>query len=108
MKKTILGTGILAVLIAIACNNEGSAGQASGSAPDGQKIYKQNCAICHGNDGRLGSAGAKDLSVSTFTLEERIHIVKYGKGGMTPFNGVLNDAETEAVCVYLDELISGK
>ena len=37
---------------------------------DAKKIYKQNCVICHGLDGKLGINNSKDLtkSVSSFKV----------------------------------------
>ena len=38
----------------------------------GKLIYKQYCIVCHGADGKLAVSGAKDLSISTVSKEERI------------------------------------
>src|SRR5262245_7849769 len=57
--------------------------------PDGMAVFRQYCVTCHGADGKLGLNGAKDLTASTLTLEERINIIAYGKKIMTPFNEIL-------------------
>lgn len=72
--------------------------------PDGKALYEQNCAVCHGEDGKMGSAGAKDLSVSALNAEQRFSIITNGKGAMTPFKDVLDEEQRKAVAAYLDEL----
>ena len=48
--------------------------------------------------------GAKDLTISEADLTERVAQVYFGKGLMTPFKGVLSDAEIVAVSQYLETL----
>jgi mono/diheme cytochrome c family protein len=74
--------------------------------PDGKALYEQNCSICHGDDGKLGSAGAKDLSISTMTLEQRMAIILNGKGGMAPFgDDMINEEQRKAIAEYLDTFL---
>ncbi len=75
------------------------AGQ-NASAPDGMAVFRQNCVVCHGADGRLGLNGAKDLTVSVVPLQERIEIITHGKNLMTPFGTILSPAEIAAVAAY--------
>lgn len=75
------------------------AGQNS-AGPDGMAVFRQNCVICHGADGRLNLNGAKDLSASVRTREERIEIIAHGKNMMTPFQTILSPAEIAAVADY--------
>ena len=71
---------------------------------DGAKIYKKYCVSCHGIYGDMGTNGAKNLQESELTREERIEIVTKGKGVMTPWGGILNEGEIEAVADYTFEL----
>lgn len=71
---------------------------------DAAKIFKLNCAICHGRKGDLSINGSKILKDSKTTLVERVAQVYYGKGTMTPYKGILNDHEIIAVARYIDEL----
>jgi mono/diheme cytochrome c family protein len=87
-------------LVLISCNP----GEKSGEAKSPEALYNGSCGICHGKDGKLGQGGAKDLSISTLTLEERIKIIEYGKPGMTPFKGVMRDEDIRVVAEYLDVL----
>lgn len=69
-------------------------------AVDGAKIFKQNCEICHGADGKLGANGSKDLTVSEYDLNERIAMITKGKGVMMAFESILSLAEIKAVAEY--------
>lgn len=70
------------------------------NAPDGMAVFRQYCITCHGADGKLGLSGAKDLSISTLTVEERVNNVTNGKKMMPPFNEVLSPEEIKAVVEY--------
>jgi mono/diheme cytochrome c family protein len=83
-------------------------GSSTPSAPDGQAIFRQYCVTCHGADGKLGLNGARDLSASTLTLEERINVITYGRKVMTPFNEVLTPEEIKAVAEYTQKLAPQK
>lgn len=105
------------VLLAAACGsaeeqiNRRSAAAQSASAttiPDGAAIFRQYCVTCHGADGKLGLSGAKDLTASTLTPEERLNIITYGKKVMTPFNEVLTPEEIKAVAEYTQKLMAPK
>lgn len=109
-----------AVLLCIACGSaeeqvNGSAAAAqtvhadkAAYAPDGMAIFRQYCVVCHGADGKLALNGAKDLSASILTLEERINIITNGKKLMTPFNEILTPEEIKAVAEYTQKLASQK
>lgn len=69
-------------------------------APNGDKIFKTYCITCHGLDGKLALNGAKDLSVTALTLEERIEQITKGKGLMTPYESILSKEQIQAVAEY--------
>lgn len=77
---------------------------AAPATPDGKAIFRQYCVTCHGADGKLGLNGAKDLTASILTLEERINVITYGRKVMTPFNEVLTPEEIRAVAEYTQQL----
>jgi mono/diheme cytochrome c family protein len=96
---------LTATLALTSCSEEKPAGATvSGSkgpsAPDGMAVFRKYCVACHGADGKLGLNGAKDLSKSQLTLEERIQIITKGKNLMTPFGEILSEAEIKAVADY--------
>ncbi len=79
--------------------------KAAGTNRKGRLVYKQYCVICHGADGKLGVSDAKDLSVSTIDMEERINQITNGKGLMTPYKDILSEEQIQSVAEYLDELL---
>lgn len=58
-------------------------------AEHGASLYTMHCAQCHGEDGKLGSSGAKDLSASKLSDDKILHIIKNGKGAMPPMKALL-------------------
>lgn len=73
---------------------------------NGEVIFTQVCAACHGQDGKLGVGGAKDLSQSTLKHQEVVQMVAKGKGLMQPYESVLSEQEIEAVATYTEGLRS--
>lgn len=81
-----------------------SVSEADIAAVDAKKKYKLLCAACHGFKGDLNVNGAKDLTISTVSLEESVAQVYHGRGLMTPFKGIMKDAEIIAVAKYIETL----
>jgi len=73
-------------------------------AMDGKTIYKKYCSVCHGFKGDMQMNGAKDLRKLKTSLVERVAQVNFGKGLMTPFEGVLKEEEIVAVAKYIETL----
>lgn len=66
-----------------------------------QKLYS-SCKVCHGKDGKKMFGGASDLSVSELGIDERVAIIKNGKGKMTPYEGRLQESEMRALAEYIE------
>lgn len=63
-------------------------------AERGKALYDAKCASCHGEDGKLGSSGAKDLSQSTLAdVEIKNCILNGNDKGMPPFKDQLGSEE---------------
>ena len=77
---------------------------ANDDGPDGKSIYKQYCVTCHGLYGNMGASGAFNLTTSELSVPERITVIKKGRGAMTPFESLLDEAEIKAVAEYTLEL----
>jgi len=73
---------------------------------NGEVIFTQICAACHGQDGKLGVGGAKDLSKSTLNHQAVVGTITQGKGLMQPYEGILSEQEIEAVATYTEGLRS--
>jgi cytochrome c551 len=66
---------------------------------DGEKLYRQSCANCHGGnlEGNLGPSLQK--VGSKYTEEEILHIIHEGQGSMP--KGVLQGSDAEVVAAWL-------
>ena len=88
------------------------AGSGNGSAsfrqdkpgpPDAAAIYAENCAACHGSDGRAKTSkgrrsGATDFRSDWNTDEARgVRIITNGKGQMPAFKGKLSSPDIRLV-----------
>lgn len=98
MKKII--TLAIIGFLAFSCADK----KAKTSGVDGRKVFKQNCVVCHGLDGKLGLNDSKDLTLSKMSVDERKAIVKNGKGKMVGLGSLLSPAEIQAVAEYTTKL----
>ncbi len=74
-------------------------------ATDGKSLYQNACVACHGSDGKLGLAGAKDLTASAMEVNAIKEIIHNGKGMMPPAQ--LNDEQASAIAEYVNGNIKG-
>ncbi len=74
-------------------------------AMDGKSLYSANCTLCHGADGKLGAAGAKDLSATIGDVNTIKDIILHGKG-MMPASTV-NEEQAVAIAEYVNSDIKG-
>ncbi|NBB88265.1 MAG: c-type cytochrome [Bacteroidetes bacterium] len=66
----------------------------------GKRIFKNQCVNCHGLNGKMGFNGAKDLTETQLSFEERKILIAYGKGSMMAFKSILSPEEIHAVARY--------
>jgi len=98
-RKHNIGATALLSLLSLAVPNFAAA------QADGQKLYDQSCAKCHGADGTgntvVGKAvGAKDLGspeAKKLTDAEIQTQIQQGKNNMPPFIGTLNKAQIDSL-----------
>jgi cytochrome c6 len=62
-------------------------------AERGASLYTLHCASCHGDNGKLGASGAKDLTMSTLSDGQVKRILKNGKNAMPPMSAILENEE---------------
>lgn len=74
----------------------------------GKDIFEQKCTLCHGNDGKLGANGAKDLSKTAMTHADMIKIITEGKNMMASYKDALTPEQIEAVSNYIETDLKGK
>ena len=71
-----------------------------------QVLYTDNCAICHGGDGKLGMAGAADLSKTVADKNSIQQTILNGKGLMKKIE--LTPDQATAIAEYVENQIKGK
>jgi cytochrome c6 len=73
------------------------------AATTGEEIYKaNNCAVCHGQDGKLMLNGAKDLTASTLSSAETEHQIMNGKNAMPAYKNSLTPEQLKALTDYVE------
>jgi len=77
-------------------------------AINGKEIYTEKCSLCHGDNGKLGQAGAKDLSATQLPHAGIVEIITKGKNTMASYKGVLSPEQIEAVALYIETDLKGK
>lgn len=70
---------------------------------DGRALYINNCGLCHGEDGKLGMSGAKDISQTEMDISAITEIILKGKGDMPPVK--VSDEEAVSIADYVDKSI---
>ena len=91
----------MSVVVACSSNNSSSSASPAGAnVADGKKVYNKYCVLCHGDDGKKEMNGAKDITISGLTFEERVALIKGGRNLMTPFEGILTEEEMANVAAY--------
>jgi uncharacterized membrane protein SirB2 len=66
-----------------------------------EALYIKACASCHGEDGKKGLGGAKDLSLSELNKDQSIELISNGKGLMPAFKKQLTPAQIESLAEYV-------
>lgn len=94
----------MAILLILACES-GGAGN-SENISEGEAIYNKHCVICHGKDGQLGAAKAKNLAQSTLSLEETMQAIRQGSPqmGMPAYEKRLDVMQIKALTDHLMSL----
>lgn len=97
---------VYAFLLLTSCGGDQNQSQANGvpETVNGATVFRKYCVTCHGSDGKLGLSGAKNLTISTLSLEDRIALISNGKGLMASYKDRLSDAEIQAVAEYTLQL----
>ncbi len=107
------GLGLTCLLVAAGVLISSMAFQAAVPAVDGAEVFKKNCVMCHGADGK----GFPALKTPNFTDPkwqssikdgEMKEVIKNGKKGtpMPAFSGKLSDEEISAVIAHIRSLKS--
>jgi cytochrome c551 len=79
----------------------GSPGASPSGSVDAQAIYKQNCIACHAADLRGGVGPNLQKVGARMSADQIAAKITAGGGGMTPFKGVLTDAQIHTLANWL-------
>lgn len=106
----LLAAAAALLLTLSSCGGAGDSASAPATAPPvadappvvdaGQALFEQNCALCHGPDGKRGLNGAHDLTKSNLNQMGRVYMVTNGLGKMPAFKGQLTPEQIEQVAAY--------
>ena len=83
-------------------------GKQSPACSNFEEIFTDKCALCHGDNGKLGMSGAKDLSVTQLPHAGIVEIVTNGKNTMAAYKDALTAEQIEAVASYIETDLKGK
>ena len=75
----------------------------------GEKIYKSNCSLCHGQDRKGNTSGTYPSLVNVkdrISRDELITILKNGKGFMPSFSQLSNDKNDALIAFLFDEKVN--
>ncbi|MDG1437917.1 MAG: cytochrome-c oxidase, cbb3-type subunit III [Emcibacteraceae bacterium] len=84
------------------------------SSAAGQEIFIDNCAMCHGDDGKglreLGGPNLTDaINLYVTDRDSIVDIISYSRGGVMPtWNGRLDDATIKSLAIYVHSLGGGE
>lgn len=96
------------LLLLVSCSSSnGNVKSGTPESPEvaGENLFIMHCAACHGDDGKLGASGAKDLSSSTLNDAAILKILKEGKNAMPPMNDLLvNNENIQLVLAHIKKL----
>lgn len=74
---------------------------------NGQKIYNQQCANCHGSDGKGAMPGVPNFTLGMTLMQSDASLyntISTGKNVMPGFEGILSDQDIYDVIAYIRTL----
>lgn len=93
------------ILVLISCEESISSSDEASPAINGKEFYSNNCVICHGSKGDLGSSGAKDLIRSKLSNDEVRKVIMDGKGAMSSYKRFF-ESDSTGLSNLVDHVIS--
>lgn len=80
-------------------------GNVSSENAIGTQVYFENCAFCHGTDGKKMYRNAKDLTQTQFSFDDIQQMVREGsKGKMPGYTATISDDNIAAVSKFVETL----
>ena len=72
---------------------------------DGKALYFNNCSMCHGEDGKLGAMGAKDLSATAMDVAAMKEVILRGQNMMKPVP--VSEEQAASIAAYVESEMKG-
>ena len=72
----------------------------------GRELYRQNCMVCHGEDGRGGQHGAGAALTDALTVEAIVGVAASGRNAMPAFGRVLRPEDFQDAATYIVEQLA--
>lgn len=72
---------------------------------DGKALYFNNCSMCHGEDGKLGAMGAKDLSATAMDVTAMKEVILRGQNMMKPVP--VSEEQAASIAAYVESEMKG-
>ncbi|MGG3560990.1 c-type cytochrome [Neobacillus rhizosphaerae] len=110
MKKILIGSYILIIIGIIVCINNSHLfdGNSSKAVAAGEKLYKNNCLVCHGETGKgeganAGTAINSQNFLSSVSDKDLFNYVKYGREGtgMPAYGPRLSEKELNNLVAFM-------
>jgi cytochrome c oxidase cbb3-type subunit III len=110
MKKILIGSYILIIIGIIVCINNSHLfdGKSSKAVMAGEKLYKKNCLVCHGETGKgegakAGTAINSQNFLSSVSDKDLYYYIKYGREGtdMPAYGPRLSNKELNNLVAFM-------
>ena len=115
MRAGLLATALGAMIALGLFGFVSSAAAGAADAAAGEKTFKTNCVMCHGEDGKGTPTGQalkvldlKSDAVQKLPTAELVKVVTNGKNNMPPFKATLNADQIQGVVAYVRQLAKKK
>lgn len=92
-------------LAEVAAKKKMQADNSAISVNDGKALYFNNCSMCHGEDGKLGAMGAKDLSATSMDMAAIKEVILKGQNLMKPVP--VSDEQAATIAAYVESEMKG-
>jgi len=93
---------VLGLVALVGCGDRyGRILELEGDRLQGEILYSQDCASCHGDDGYGGIGPSLVERLPLLTDEEILETIETGPGAMTPFEGRFTNQELADLVLFL-------
>lgn len=95
------------VFLVFSCSDSNNSDGNEPKEISGVELYNQWCVVCHGDKGNALIGGAKDLSISSLSLEDKKNIILNGSESklMRGFKDDLSTEELDALLQHIESLV---